>query len=273
MELNLEQLVKQAQAGDKVALEHIVGQIQGNVYGLALRMLWHPEDARDATQEILIRVITHLGAFKGKSKFATWVYRVAVNYLRTARKSRLEQQQYTFERFGSELDGGLAEASTQTEGSVEEALLLEEVKIGCTLGMLLCLDRQHRLAFILGDILELPSPEAAQIMEIKPATFRKRLSRARAEIVNFTRIKCGLANPRNACRCRRRVKFALQTGRVDPNKLLFAHDFERARSFPGVLRYKRTMYVALYRSHPAFAVPENFVDVVKGLAEGQNLLP
>jgi DNA-directed RNA polymerase specialized sigma24 family protein len=63
----LEQFVKQAQAGDKSALEHVVEQIQNKIYGLALRMLWHPEDARDATQEILIRVITHLGSFKGKA--------------------------------------------------------------------------------------------------------------------------------------------------------------------------------------------------------------
>src|SRR5688500_12343666 len=109
MTLSLEQAVEQAQSGNKAALEHIVEQIQDMRYGLALRMLWHPEDARDATQEILIRVITHLGSSRGDSEFKTWVYRVATNYLITARKSRLEEQAYTFEQFGKELDEGLSD--------------------------------------------------------------------------------------------------------------------------------------------------------------------
>ena len=272
MDLNLEQLVKQAQAGDKSALEHVVEQIQNKIYGLALRMLWHPEEARDATQEILIRVITHLGTFKGKSKFTTWMYKVAANYLRTARQSRLEAQQYTFARFGRELDGGLSEAPWQHENDIDEALLLEEIKIGCTQGMLLCLDRAQRLAYILGEILELESPEAAAILEIKPATFRKQLSRARAEIVNFTRIKCGLVNPKNKCRCRRRVNLALQLQRVNPRHLLFAHDVAPARRFPAVLHEIRRLEeaqraAALYRSHPAPAVAESFITMVRNLIE------
>jgi RNA polymerase sigma factor (sigma-70 family) len=276
MDLNIEQLVKQAQAGSKSALEHIVEQIQSKIHGLALRMLWHPEDARDATQEILIRVITHLGTFKGESKFTTWVYKVAANYLSRVRKSRLEQQQYTFERFGRELDEGPSDAWVESENTLDDVLLLEEIKIGCTLGMLLCMDRPHRLAYILGDILELPGPEAAEILEIKPATFRKRLSRARADIVSFMKMKCGLVNPNNACRCRRRVNHALQMKRVDPDHLLFAHDVDHARQFPKVLNEIRKLEdtqraVALYRSHPEYAVQENFVGMVKVLINTHHL--
>jgi RNA polymerase sigma factor (sigma-70 family) len=159
IEQTLDQLVEKARAGNKSALEQIIEQIQGKVYNLALRMLWHPEDARDATQEVLIRVITHLGTFHGESAFMTWVYRVATNCLKTMHKSRLEEQQYTFERFGSELDEGLSDAAIQIEDTTQVPLLLEEVKIGCTMGMLLCLDRQHRLAYILGEILELDGQE------------------------------------------------------------------------------------------------------------------
>src|SRR4029434_5078901 len=84
--------------GDRESLERVVDQIQRPVYNLALRMLWHPEDARDATQDILIRVITHLGSFRGDSRFLTWV-RVAANSLITSRQSRVEGQGYTFDRF------------------------------------------------------------------------------------------------------------------------------------------------------------------------------
>lgn len=83
---------KKAQQCDQAALEELIAQIQEKVYGLALRMLWHPEDAQDATQEILLRVVTHLATFRGESTFFTWVYRIAANHLLRFRKSRLEAQ-------------------------------------------------------------------------------------------------------------------------------------------------------------------------------------
>ena len=101
---------KKAQQGDQAALEELIAQIQGKIYGLALRMLWHPEDAQDATQEILLRVVTHLATFRGESAFFTWVYRIAANHLLRFRKSRLEEQGFTFERFGKDLEEGLSDA-------------------------------------------------------------------------------------------------------------------------------------------------------------------
>jgi len=106
---DLESLLERARSGDRDSLERLVEQIQGPVYNLALRMLWHPEDARDATQDILIRVITHLGSFRGDSRVQTWVYRVAANYLISARQGRVEAQGYTFDRFANDLHDGLAE--------------------------------------------------------------------------------------------------------------------------------------------------------------------
>jgi RNA polymerase sigma factor (sigma-70 family) len=85
----LEEVVERAQAGDRAALESVIEQVEGRIYGLAIRMLWHPEDARDATQEILIRIITHLGDFQRQSTFMTCAYRVAANQLSTTQKSRL----------------------------------------------------------------------------------------------------------------------------------------------------------------------------------------
>jgi RNA polymerase sigma factor (sigma-70 family) len=272
MTSTLEQTVEQAQAGNKSALEQIVEQVQDMIYGLALRMLWHPDDAQDATQEILIRLITHLSTFRGESSFKTWVYRVASNYLITVRKSRLEEQAYTFERFGTELDEGLSDKLVQSEIPADEMLLLEEVKIGCTLGMLLCLDRLHRLAYILGEILEFDGREAAEILEIAPTAFRKRLSRARADILAFMKWKCGIANPNNSCRCHLRVNKALALKRIDGNRLLFAHSLEEARQSPAVIKEIQRLVearraVAIYRTCPQFAVPESFVALVRKLID------
>ncbi len=259
MEESLEDLVRRAREGERESLGRVVSAIQDRVYALALRMLWHPEDARDATQEILVRIVTRLGTFRGRSSFSTWAHRVAANYLLRARKSRLERQRYTFRRFGKELDEGLSDASA-APATADAALLVEEVKIGCTLGMLTCLDRPHRLAYILGEILEMEGDEAARVLAIRPAAFRKRLSRAREAIVAFTRAKCGLVSPDRPCRCRRRVVQALRLGRVDPQRLLFAADAAGARRFPAVLAEIRRLEdvrraAALFRSHPRFAAP------------------
>lgn len=84
---DLETLVGRSREGDRASLERLVDHIQRPVYNVALRMLWHPEDAQDATQEILIRVITHLGSFRGDSRFLTWVFS-QIPELATARSLR-----------------------------------------------------------------------------------------------------------------------------------------------------------------------------------------
>src|SRR2546429_5911062 len=112
-------LVERARSGDANALEELIASIQDKIYGLAIRMLWHPDDAADATQEILIRIVTHLGTFRGESAFMTWAYRVASNYLLTVRKRRAEQEELTFERFGAQLDEGLSDAPLQAPADVE----------------------------------------------------------------------------------------------------------------------------------------------------------
>ncbi|HNC43710.1 MAG TPA: RNA polymerase sigma factor, partial [Acidobacteriota bacterium] len=79
MQPEINDLVLEAQNGSRTALESVVAYAQKYVYNLALRMLQHPMDAEDATQEILIKLITHLGQFRGESSFSTWMYRVALN--------------------------------------------------------------------------------------------------------------------------------------------------------------------------------------------------
>jgi RNA polymerase sigma factor (sigma-70 family) len=75
----LEDLARLALDGNRDAVEELARALQGDVYGLALRMLWNREDAEDATQEILVRAVTRLAQFDFRSKLKTWVYRIAVN--------------------------------------------------------------------------------------------------------------------------------------------------------------------------------------------------
>lgn len=264
--------VERAKAGDRSALESLVRSVQRDVYGLALRFLWHPQDAEDATQEILIRVVTGLGGFRGDSSFRTWVYRIACNMLLTMRKKRMELQAMSFEEFSEDLARGLSNLRFHTGSDVDEALLLEEVKVGCTHAMLMCLDRNHRLAYILGEILELGHREAAEVLAISPTAFRKRLSRARASITSFMKRHCGLVNPQNACRCRRRVTAAINLGRVDPGNLLFAHSPDHARQFSHVVGKIRQLEetqraCALYKSHLLAEPPGSFIAWLRGILD------
>jgi RNA polymerase sigma factor (sigma-70 family) len=221
----LEELARRSIDGDRAAVEALVRALQVDVFGLALRMLWQRESAEDATQEILVRVITRLAQFDFRSRLTTWVYRVATNYLLDVKRSPVERMQLTFDRFADDLADGL---STDGPAEAERSVLTEEVKIGCTLGMLQCLDRPHRLAYILGEVLELPPGEAAEALAVEPAAFRKRLERARRRVEAFARQHCGIVSDQAACRCHLRVPAAVQIGRVRPGDPQFA---ESARSF------------------------------------------
>jgi RNA polymerase sigma factor (sigma-70 family) len=215
----LEDLARQAVGGDRDALDRLVRHLQTDVYGLALRTLWNREDAEDATQEILVRVVTRLAQFDSRSKLRTWVYRIAVNYILDVKKSPVERMKLNFQAFAEDLADGL---SSDGPTEAERSLLIEEVKVGCTLGMLQCLDRPHRLAYVLGEILELPGPEAAEALDITSELFRKRLQHARAAIEAFTRTHCGLVSDSAACACHRRLPAAIRLGRIRPDALDFA---------------------------------------------------
>jgi RNA polymerase sigma factor (sigma-70 family) len=202
-----------AQQGDRQALERVVLVLQDDVYRLALRMTAHPEDARDAAQEILIKIVTRLDSFRGESSVRTWAYRIAVRHVLDRKKSRVEALALDFQRFGADLLDGLASEPDP------DPLLAEEVKLGCTLAMLTCLDREHRLAYVLADVFDLEHAEAAEFCGVTEATYRQRLSRARRVLETFTKSFCGVVNQSAPCSCARRVKKAEELGRVQRQRL------------------------------------------------------
>ena len=214
-------LVERSIAGSEDALTELVQSVQGRVFNLSLRMLGQPDVAEDATQEILLRVVTHLSTFRRESSFTTWVYRIALNHLiNTRAKTDLERAR-TFDGFGDLIDLGIASFERQAPAQVDH-VLRNEVRLGCTHGMLVCLERNERAAFILGAILELGGEEAADLLGITPTAYRKRLSRARGRLEDFMRERCGLFAADNPCRCDKQVPFIQAAGKLDPKALAFA---------------------------------------------------
>jgi len=262
-EPSLEVLAGRAKAGDREALEALVAAIRHDVYKLAVRMLWHPEDADDATQEILLRIVTKLATFRGDSAFRTWSFRVATNHLLNVRRSRAEREALTFDRFGKDVEAGLSDPPAGPADDPQQALLVEAVKLGCTTAMLLCLSREGRLAYILGDIFELQNDEATRALGIRPPAFRKRLSRARERLRAFMRAYCGLVNRAVACSCERRLAPAVARGRVDPDHLLFA-GVPREDAVATTREMEALHDIAdVFRRHPRYAAPDRLVDGVR----------
>lgn len=207
--------VAAAQEGDREALEDVLSGVQDQIHQLARRILVNPDDASEATQEILILVLTKLSTFRGDSAFSTWVYRVAVRYLLSARKIRDRDLGLTFDAFAADLETGLV---ADPPAAPDEALLVNELRVSCTMAMLLCLSLELRLAYVLGDILELEHGEASEILELTPATYRKRLSRARSDVMGFTSSHCGLVGSSAKCLCPRRLPAAIKAGRIIPGQ-------------------------------------------------------
>lgn len=249
-EQSVEATAKRAVAGDRDSLDALVRALQSDVHGLALRMLWNREDAEDATQEILVRTVTRLSQFDFRSSIRTWVYRIAVNYLLDVKKSPVERMRLTFQEFGDDLVRGLSDDGPR---DAEQSLLTEEVRVGCTLGMLQCLDRPQRVAYILGDIFELSGPDAAAAIGVAPALFRKRLQKARATIESFTRAYCGLASDAAPCACHRRVPAAVAMGRVRPGAIALAAgpaSFSETRALIRKIESGRAALEVHRASHP-----------------------
>ena len=228
-DLSLDDLARRAADGDRDALSALVRGIQHPMYRLALRFLGDPEDAEDACQEILIRIMTRLGTFEGRSAFTTWAYTVAVRSLLRTRRRRVESSVRGAERFAAFLDAGIGEIDTTLE-EAEYRLLCDEVRVSCTYGMLLCLTRPQRAAYLLADVLGLTDTDGAEILGCTREAFRQRVSRARRTLRHVIDNRCGLVDPANPCRCDRQIATGEAAGILDRARLPLArHPREQAR--------------------------------------------
>ncbi len=220
-DLDFDELARLAADGDRTALAGLLRGLQHPMYRLALRFLGHPQDAEDATQEILIRIVTHLGSFEGRSKFTTWVYTVATRSLIRARRGPTEAAVAGAEQFAALLDAGMGDVDT-TADEAEYRLLCDEVRISCTYGMLLCIPREQRAAYLLADVAGLTDVEGAQVLDCTREAFRQRVSRARRTLKHVIDNRCGLIDPAAPCRCGRQIDAGLRAGIMRPGDLPLA---------------------------------------------------
>jgi RNA polymerase sigma factor (sigma-70 family) len=266
------ELVRRIRAGSRAALEELVLRHQPWIYNIVLRMVYLPQDAEDATQEVLIKLLTRLSTFEERSSFRTWLYRIVVNHVLNMKRSRAEQTEWTFDRYGRSLDSTPdADLPDTRSVPVDVQLLVDEARIGCSSGMLLCLDREQRLVYILGSIFGVSDRIGAELLEISRDNFRQKLARARRDLHSFMQNQCGLINKANPCRCARKTQAFIEAGYVDPRKLLFAGGhLARVRDLAPRIHEQLddldAAYSDIHRDHPFQPAPD-FIAALKRLID------
>jgi len=267
-----EELIDSALKGSRQSLEQIIYRHQAWIYNIALRMVFYPQEAEDITQEVLIKIITKLSTFRKESSFRTWVYRIVVNQVLNMKKSLGEKKHASnFDDYWKIIENVPDnELPLQENYEVEMRTIVNEVKVSCMSGMLLCLDREQRLIYILGAIFQVTDKIGAEIMDISRDNFRQKLSRARKQLFSFMHNKCGLMNRDNPCSCDKKTKVLVESGYVNPKKMLFNINYvhtiesaseEKAYRFDELLDDRSQK---LFRDTP-FQEPPDFVIALREL--------
>jgi RNA polymerase sigma factor (sigma-70 family) len=266
----LAEWARAATAGDREALAQLLDALQDGIYRLSLRMLGHPQDAEDAAQEVLVVVLTQLGSFRGESALRTWAYRIAANHLGRVRRGRRET--VSFEFLEETLEAGMAEPSEELS-EAEATVLTREIRLRCTEAMMLSLDRDSRIAYLLSDVFELPGDEAAAILDVDPAIYRKRVSRARARLFAFLRTRCGVYDAGNPCRCRGQLTSAGKRGLLAKDEIVFTpHPVTSSRELDAHAEgMTEILRAAAAVQHPDYRAPEAMRDRVRALLHSGSL--
>jgi RNA polymerase sigma-70 factor (ECF subfamily) len=176
-----ETLAAQAAAGDDRAFEAIVERYQARVYRLACR-LTSDTDAPDVLQETFLQVYRHLPSFRGESQFGTWLYRIATNAALMLRRARARRPTESLETFLPRFDAQGLHQATPAELQVSsraDELLDRQVLAEKARRVIAQLPDLYRDAFVLRDLEELSTADAAHALGVEPATVRQRVHRAR----------------------------------------------------------------------------------------------
>ena len=277
------ELIDQAIEGSLLAIDALITTIQPGVYRLAVHVLGDRDDAADATQEILLKVVTHLAGFRREAAFSTWVWRVAYNHLLNARIRRKESPEVSLEAIAERLGQGLAfaDALAQARGegaslSPQDKLEARQVALACTQSMLMALDREQRLVYVLDTVFGLPSAQAGAVVGVTAEAYRQRLSRARAQLDAFMQGRCGLANPQADCRCERQlpaVRHLAAASGLQRGAVVAVHREEMLEAERQFAAFTRVCDAAsVLRAHPAYRAPEAMRAAIRAVLSQEGFL-
>jgi RNA polymerase sigma-70 factor (ECF subfamily) len=173
--------IEQCRQGDTSAFGRLVLKYQDRVFNTCWRMCGNRADAEDLTQEAFFRALRSIGAFGGRSKFYTWVFRIAVNLAISARRKSSRAAHRSLDQ--SQAVGGNPATSMREQlasrGSSPDELYLDREREEIVQRALEELDEDHRSVVILRELESFDYGEIAEILDIPPGTVKSRLHRAR----------------------------------------------------------------------------------------------
>jgi RNA polymerase sigma-70 factor (ECF subfamily) len=169
-----DQLVAAAQAGDRQALEVLLGRHYDRVHAVCRRIAGSRRDADDAAQEAMIGIVRGLARFDGRAQFSTWVYRIATNAaldeLRRRRR-RPALASVDDERGPPDVVDPLAERTVEAS--------VERLSIDAALADL---PEDFRVAVVLRDVGDLDYAEIADVLGVPVGTVKSRIARGRSHL-------------------------------------------------------------------------------------------
>lgn len=269
-------LIDLAINGNRNSLNSLIERHQQYIYNIALKMVNNIDDAEDITQEILIKLVTNLSKYDHtKGKFRTWLYRITFNHFLNIKKQKYEKLVTSFDVFFDYIEETPNNALTPIEEK-EMHKEIKESKVSCMAGMLMCLDREQRLIYILGELFEIDHNLGSEIFEISPANFRQKLTRARKDLYQWMHNKCGLVNKENPCRCPKKTKGFIKNGWINPKDLKWNSDYQQTIADFSENKLEETLltvdeiYARLYKEHP-FKISRNTENIVEKIINNDNL--
>ncbi|MBA2443379.1 MAG: RNA polymerase sigma factor [Rubrobacter sp.] len=172
-------LATRASRGDVEAFTQLVRKHSNLVYRIALRILG-PEDAKDASQEVWVRVWRSMGSFRLESAFSTWLYRITVNTCLSARRREMGQEAHQAPALSESIP--YLQEPPGGEGDPEAAALGRE-RMDEAIRGLRQIRSDHRAALVLRHMEGLSYPEIAEILEVPEGTAKGWVSRGRAGLL------------------------------------------------------------------------------------------
>jgi RNA polymerase sigma factor (sigma-70 family) len=177
-----DRLVARAQRGDAAALEEVCARARPMLVRHARRLLGRSADVEDAVQEVLIVACARIGTYRWEGSFAGWLYAIATrSILRHASTAPRE----------AALAAELAERALVSDHDpmteAEWRLVEQDIHLACTVGVLTGLSADTRRLYLLGEVLAVPDRVGAQVAQVTPAAYRKRLERARRAVAAAVR--------------------------------------------------------------------------------------
>jgi RNA polymerase sigma-70 factor (ECF subfamily) len=139
-----------------------------------------------------------LPSFKNESKLSTWIYTIA---RRAIYKYAVNEKNHTV-NFLHDFLNGEDRILPNNIDDIEKDLWIKEECDRCLTGLFHCLTNDARMVYLFRDVIRLPYPEIARIMDIEEQYVRKTLSRSRAKLKNFLNDECRIFNPDSKCKCR-----------------------------------------------------------------------